>query len=271
MLCPETYSWPFGTHVDGHHFIAQAIQNGAEYIVCQKNVDCKQAKVILVTDSAYALGLLAQAAQGDPNAKLTNLAVTGTNGKTTTSFLVRSVVEQAGFKSGLIEPSLPRRPAFCGIRNDHAGPDYHRPEPPRHGGRWAKFMIIEASSHALDQKRLAGINFTAAAFTNLTGDQLDYIDHGQYLRPRQTFLLIADPCHRHFKCSIRNSQKNCREMSCTHFVVFRSGTRRYLCEIESMNTAAVNSRSSLTIIRKSFYSPPGRHNISNHLAAAGLV
>ena len=91
-----------GTAYDGHDFIEQAVSSGAKYIVSQKAVDCKDAEVIVVEDSAKAVAVLAQASRGKPASKLTSLAVTGTNGKTTVGFLVRSVFQNAGEKCGLI-------------------------------------------------------------------------------------------------------------------------------------------------------------------------
>ena len=98
-----------GTVYDGHAFIAQAVAKGAKYLVCQKggiqNTEYgirKECEIIIVENSAEAAALLAQARAGYPASNLINLAVTGTNGKTTTAYLVRSVIQTAGQKCGLI-------------------------------------------------------------------------------------------------------------------------------------------------------------------------
>jgi UDP-N-acetylmuramoyl-L-alanyl-D-glutamate--2,6-diaminopimelate ligase len=169
-----------GPDVDGHDFIPQVLAKGAKYLVCQSSssvVIPAQAgiQVITVLDSSLALATLAQAANGDPASRLTNLAVTGTKGKTTVTFLVRSCFQAAGQKCGLIgtviydncidvSPAPLTTPDCLTIAQSQA-------QMLKAG---AKFMVIEASSHALDQNRLAAINFHAAAFTNLTGDHLDY-------------------------------------------------------------------------------------------------
>lgn len=164
-----------GTVYDGHDFIDKAVEAGAKYIVSQKLYDCDNAEVIIVEDSSKAAALLAQKIAGNPASKLTNLAVTGTNGKTTVAFLVQSVINTAGLKCGLIgtvqydtgqnvtDAPLTTPDAFTIAKNQKQMID-----------AGMKFMIIEASSHALSQNRLTCIDFKAAAFTNLTGDHLDY-------------------------------------------------------------------------------------------------
>jgi len=185
-----------GTACDGHDFIDQAIAKGAKYIV-QKSGDTRYAirdtqyETIFVDDTATAAGLLAQAVAGNPAEKLTNLAVTGTNGKTTVAFLVRSVIQQArplgacssgagplveGPKCGLIGTVAYDTCAGGSREADMTTPDCMAvarmtAEMVENG---AEYMVIEASSHALSQNRLAGLNFKAAAFTNLAGDHLDY-------------------------------------------------------------------------------------------------
>ncbi len=164
-----------GTTYDGHDFIAQAIANGAKYIVCERTGHCKGSQVIIVDDSSQAAAILAQAAGGNPASKLTSLAVTGTNGKTTVAYLVRSIIQTAGEKCGLIGTII--YDTGSGISQANlTTPDCldiaeAQSQMVKAG---AKYMVIEASSHALAQNRLAAINFKAATFTNLGGDHLDY-------------------------------------------------------------------------------------------------
>ena len=195
-----------GTVYDGHDFIDQALANGAKYIVCQqdrrqKTEDRRQTtggslkqvpndwdalgdgllkassiEIIVVDDSAEAAGLLAQASRGNPASRLTNLAVTGTNGKTTVAYQVRSCIQKAGEKCGLIGTVIYDTCSGGGCEATMTTPNClaiaeMTDEMARNG---AKYMVIEASSHALSQNRLAGVNFKAAAFTNLAGDHLDY-------------------------------------------------------------------------------------------------
>jgi len=168
-----------GTVYDGHDFIDQALANGAEYIVCQSAPDrCahNDAEVIVVDDSTEAAALLAQTLRGNPACQLTNLAVTGTNGKTTVAYLVRSCIQKAGQKCGLIGTVIYDTCSGDSCQAALTTPDCltiaaGQEQMLKNG---AKYMVIEASSHALSQNRLAAVNFKAAAFTNLAGDHLDY-------------------------------------------------------------------------------------------------
>ena len=164
-----------GTTYDGHDFINDAIANGAKYILSRQPCNIKDAIVLTVDNSAKAAAALAQAGKGNPASQLINLAVTGTNGKTTVAYLVRSCIANAGSNCGLIgtvvyDTAAESREAIL------TTPDCltiaEMTEKMLKAGD--KYMVIEASSHALAQDRLASLKFKAAAFTNITGDHLDY-------------------------------------------------------------------------------------------------
>jgi len=176
-VCPgDVFVALEGTSVDGHDFIGQAVRAGAGYVVCQKPIQTDSAVRVEVADTARAGGLLAQASAGYPASKMTNLAVTGTNGKTTVAYLVRSILNAEGkcgmlgtieYDSGDEVFDAPLTTPDCLTVADMTAKMVR-------GG--CEYSIAEASSHALSQDRLAGIDFLAAAFTNLAGDHLDY--HG---------------------------------------------------------------------------------------------
>ena len=153
-----------GTQSDGHDFISQAIENGAKYIVCEHSPDnCPgDVEIVKVENSSVACGIIAQAAQGYPSKNLTNLAVTGTNGKTTVAFLVQSIVETAGKKCGLIGT------VFNNAGNQNMTASMTTPDAvtiaqlqKQMVDAKTQYLAIEASSHSLYQNRLSAINFKA--------------------------------------------------------------------------------------------------------------
>ncbi|MSU61168.1 MAG: UDP-N-acetylmuramoyl-L-alanyl-D-glutamate--2,6-diaminopimelate ligase [Pedosphaera sp.] len=167
-----------GENVDGHDFIHAAIDRGATAVICQQNGFLAQRVTkIKVKDSREALANAAAAYYGNPGARLKVIGVTGTNGKTTVAYMVKQILESAGIKTGLIGtvryevgerviPAHRTTPEALEVQQMLA-------QMLRAG---CTACVMEVSSHALDQKRVHGIEFDAAIFTNLTQDHLDY--HG---------------------------------------------------------------------------------------------
>jgi UDP-N-acetylmuramoyl-L-alanyl-D-glutamate--2,6-diaminopimelate ligase len=165
-----------GCHVDGHDYISDAINRGATAIICERNGFMPQrATKITVTDGREALALAAAAFYQHPSAKLKLIGVTGTNGKTTVAFMVKHILDRAGVKTGLIGT----------VRyeiGDRVFPAQRTtPEAPEVQLMLAQMLragcqacVMEVSSHALDQKRVRGVEFDVGIFTNLTRDHLDY-------------------------------------------------------------------------------------------------
>jgi len=166
-----------GTQSDGHDYIENAVKSGASVIVCETlpEVIHQNVTYIKVKDSAEALGKLAAAWNGNPSEKLTLVGVTGTNGKTTIATLLYHVCRKSGYKAGLIS-------TVCNYINDEEIPaTYTTPDPVELNSLLAKmvetgckYAFMEVSSHAIDQKRIAGLHFDGGIFTNLTRDHLDY-------------------------------------------------------------------------------------------------
>lgn len=164
-----------GTKTDGTLYIKDARARGALAVVSESAVADSPLPVVIVPNAASAASRLAQAFQGHPSATLKVLAVTGTKGKTTVAYLVRHILNRLGHKCGMIgtvelddgqhavEASMTTPPSTEVARLMAAM---------RHNGCHA--CAIEVSSHALHQHRVDGVHFAAGAFTNLTGDHLDY-------------------------------------------------------------------------------------------------
>ena len=269
-----------GTICDGHDFIDQALANGAEYIVCQKGKSsiehrASSIETIVVDDSTEAAALLAQAGRDKPASQLTNLAVTGTNGKTTVAYLVRSCIQKAGQKCGLIGTVIYDTCSCDSCEAALTTPDCltiaaGQEQMLKNG---AKYMVIEASSHALSQNRLAGINFKAAAFTNLAGDHLDYHKTKEdYLTAKTRLFSTLSPD----AVAVLNKQSPQAELIAKQT---QANILWYAIDeladitahIESMDTNGTVFTLKYThqssIVRTPLL---GRYNVSNSLAAAGL-
>jgi len=163
-----------GFSVDGHRFAADAVAGGAASVVVERRLDVTVPQV-LVSDSRVAMARMAAAFFGNPADDLLLLGVTGTNGKTTTTFLLDSILRAAGHTTGLIGTIETRvgghvRP---GVRTTPESVDLHRLfAEMRDAGVTA--VAMEVTSHALALKRVEGVVLAAAGFTNLSQDHLDF-------------------------------------------------------------------------------------------------
>lgn len=163
-----------GTGTDGSKYIAQAVQAGAVVVVAEKSIECSVP--LYVTPSASkALALIAANFYKHPAKELSLLAVTGTNGKTTTTHLLESICAAGGGNTGIIG-TIHYRFAGDTYEATHTTPDaleLHRMFR-KMVDAGTDTVIMEVSSHALAQDRVHGLTFRAACFTNLSRDHLDY-------------------------------------------------------------------------------------------------
>jgi UDP-N-acetylmuramoyl-L-alanyl-D-glutamate--2,6-diaminopimelate ligase len=164
-----------GERVDGHRFVEQAIKAGAVAVVAQATVASGPLPFVQVADSRKALGFLGSRFYGDPSARLKMIGVTGTNGKTTTTYLCKSLLEGIGRRVGLIgtvgyqigQETIPASHTTPGALDLQA-----LLAKMVEGGLNA--AVMEVSSHALALDRTAGCEYDVAVFTNLTQDHLDF-------------------------------------------------------------------------------------------------
>lgn len=167
-----------GSARDGHDFIRLALSAGAAAIVCENSSRLPADGSIphaVVRDSHEALGRLAQGLKGFPGRKLTCIGVTGTNGKTTVTHLIRSILSDAGHRTalvGTISYETGRRSISAGMTTPDAVELAEMMGEMVDSG--VTHLVMEVSSHALDQRRTAGVEFDVGVFTNLSGDHLDY-------------------------------------------------------------------------------------------------
>ncbi|MFC4305641.1 UDP-N-acetylmuramoyl-L-alanyl-D-glutamate--2,6-diaminopimelate ligase [Cohnella boryungensis] len=165
-----------GHTVDGHDYAEQAIAAGAAALVTSRELPIG-APQLIVQDTRHALAILSDYYYGRPSSKLRPIGVTGTNGKTTTTYLVERIWADAGVSAGVIGTIETR---YGGKSYPMSGttPDVLELQRILNGmvDAGTERCVMEVSSHALDQGRVKGCDFRTAIFTNLTQDHLDY--HG---------------------------------------------------------------------------------------------
>lgn len=165
-----------GGETDGHNYVADAVQRGAVAIVCERVQELGNGvAVVQVQDSRRALALMSHCWYGFPARDMTIVGVTGTNGKTTTTFILKSLLESRGETVGLIGTTGNY------IGNEVLPTNFTTPEAPELCALFARMrqagirtVVMEVSSHGLALERVAGVEFSGALFTNLTQDHLDF-------------------------------------------------------------------------------------------------
>jgi UDP-N-acetylmuramoyl-L-alanyl-D-glutamate--2,6-diaminopimelate ligase len=166
-----------GTQVDGHQFIAEVIEKGCTVIVCEELPHhlLDEVTYVKVKNASQALALMASVYYGEPSKELELVAVTGTNGKTSVATLLYKLFREFGHHVGLLS-------TVNNIINDEIIPSTHTtPDALAINELLAKmvdagctYCFMEASSHAIHQNRVAGLEFAGVVFTNITHDHLDY-------------------------------------------------------------------------------------------------
>lgn len=180
-----------GTASDGHAFIETAIDSGAAAIICEDLPKQLRAGItyVRVADSRHALAIMAGNYYDHPDRKLKLIGITGTNGKTSVATLLYKLLHALGHKSGLISTVDIR------IGSEVVAATHTTPDPLRLNELLAQMVevgishcVMEVSSHAVVQQRIAGLRFVLGVFTNITHDHLDY--HGTfdaYIHAKKTF------------------------------------------------------------------------------------
>lgn len=169
-----------GTKVDAHDFVSKVVEQGCLAVVVDREMDLPATVTqLVVPNSAKALGELAHAFYGFPSRDLKLVGITGTNGKTTTTTLLHNLYTELGYKAGLLSTVVNK------IGTEEIPSTHTTPDPIALNALLADMVaqgcthcFMEVSSHAVSQYRIAGLEFTGAAFTNITHDHLDY--HGTF-------------------------------------------------------------------------------------------
>jgi len=265
-----------GLVADGHDFIGTALSRGAAAIVAQKAVAAEQ-QVIIVRDTRKALGELAARFYGNPAQQLFMIGITGTNGKTTTAYLLESMLSAAGFTVGVIGP----------INYRYSGQTFDNPVTTPESADLQRILaemknsgithvIMEVSSHGIHLQRIRGCRYDIGIFTNLTQDHLDF--HGtmaaywnckqklftEYLRPKDGVAVINSDDARGADLAGR--------LHPTPVTVGRASR----CKIKPMDeqydlsgiTAEISTPAGAFQCRSPLV---GRHNLENILCAVGAA
>jgi UDP-N-acetylmuramoyl-L-alanyl-D-glutamate--2,6-diaminopimelate ligase len=258
-----------GTRVDGHDFAATAIELGASLIITARPVELPgESAIVRVENPRAAMAQLAARFHGEPAEKLNLIGITGTNGKTTVAFIVREILRGAGHRCGLIgtvEYDLGDR-VIPAARTTPESLELHAyfSGMLRAG---CETCVMEISSHALVQHRVAGLEFQTTAFTNLTQDHLDY--HGdmeKYFAAKRT-LFTQQPADGKRIVNVDSpfGQRLADEFAATTF-------GEAVSDLQITQHKLGQQQTEFTLAGVDFTMPLiGRHNVSNAAAALGIV
>ncbi|MDA8160930.1 MAG: UDP-N-acetylmuramoyl-L-alanyl-D-glutamate--2,6-diaminopimelate ligase [Desulfobacteraceae bacterium] len=246
-----------GLAADGHDFASQAAAKGATALVVNRSrmatldLGGRDIPMIGVDDTREALGRMACAFYGHPGRGLVMIGLTGTNGKTTTTFLLEAIIRAAGGAPGVIGT------INCRYQGQEAAASFTTPEPLELQAQLARMraagvthVVMEVSSHALALGRVSGLDFDAALFTNLTRDHLDFHrdmeDYYQakrrlftdHLRPGATAVIIDDGEQdggwgRRLKAELRHLPGGPRVISCGFLASHEVSVQKPLLGLDS--------------------------------------
>lgn len=180
-----------GTATDGHTFMDAAIEKGAVAIVCEQMPASKKEGItyVQVDNSAVAVGWMAHQFYGEPSGNFKLVGVTGTNGKTTIATLLFKLFASLGYKCGLVS-TVQYQVGDTIIPSTHTTPDaisLNRLLKQMQDAGCA-YVFMECSSHAIEQQRIAGLQFAGALFSNITHDHLDYHKtFDEYIRVKKSW------------------------------------------------------------------------------------
>lgn len=260
-----------GSNSDGHDFAADAAQKGAAVIISQRDMGLDNQIVVHDTHRAYADGCAAYFGNAADSLKL--IGITGTNGKTTVTYLVKSVLEQLGKKVGLIgtiqnmigDDELPAKNTTPDAYELHS---LFR----KMVDAGCEYCIMEVSSHALDQKRVNGLHFEVAGLTNISQDHLDY--HGtmdNYIAAKKKLFSMCD-------IGVFNADDACCEQlmegvpckTITYSV--NNGVSDYIakgmtCRSDGVNFELIGD----SVISRIKLKTPGKFSVYNGLCAVSMV
>lgn len=183
-----------GGKTDGHAYAEEAVKNGAVLIVCERQLAMPVSQIV-VPSTREALAICASHFYGEPSRSLNMIAITGTNGKTTTSYMLRSILQSAGKRVGVIGTlgaSFEGKEWALGLTTPDPIQLHTVLSAMQKAG--AEYVVMEASAHALHFEKLSGIYFSACIFTNLSQDHLDFFQTMQAYKNAKLRLFEEERC-----------------------------------------------------------------------------
>lgn len=259
-----------GYKTDGHNYISEAVKRGALVLIVGESVEVpKGITIIKTSDTRDALAKVSSAYFGYPSRSMKLIGVTGTNGKTTTTYLIKSILDKKGFKTALLgtisniigdrvvdakrttPESYDLQQMFCDMRDE--GTDY---------------CIMEVSSHSLELKRVAGCNFNVGIFTNLTRDHLDF--HVTFENYFNAKMKLFDQSR---IAAINMDDEYGREILSRVKIPVITYSEKANGDVRAINVEITSKNSKFTLMYKDdkvqiSLPLPGRFNVYNALAAA---
>ena len=267
-----------GEHSDGHLFALKAHSLGATALLCERplyDIDIPQ---LICTDVRRNMGRVASLLYDEPVSKLKMIVITGTNGKTTSTFMVKSILENTGIKTGLLgtvwcDDGLVREDA------EHTTPEGSDLQSWLHRmvTNGCSACVMEASSHAISQGRIDGVLYDRAGFTNLTVDHLNYhIDMESYFEVKRSLFnkYMRNDWLAAVNIDDSYGARLYRELGerCVSYSLFDSGADFYACvkkaSVEGMEAEIrMPDHRNMTDVRLPLI---GMHNVMNALQALSL-
>jgi UDP-N-acetylmuramoyl-L-alanyl-D-glutamate--2,6-diaminopimelate ligase len=261
-----------GTRADGEAFLEDAVRRGAAAVIAEN--DCRLSSPVpfgIVPCAREALARLSALRWGDPARRLVLFGITGTNGKTTTSFLLAHILRKAGHPTAVIGTTgCYDARGFRPVSNTTPGPPELHEILADFADRGSTHAVMEVSSHALVQKRTVGLDFRAALFTNLTRDHLDYHGGMEDYRAAKSLLFrgLSAEAHAVFNADDPASsvlRESCAAAPCFYGMAesadFRAEDARGDGSGTRFTLAHGGERCEVAL------SLPGRYNVYNALAA----
>lgn len=259
-----------GNTFDGHDAAVQMLEKGCAAVVCERDLGLD--KQILVEDTRAAFPLLCSAWFGHPERELALIGVTGTNGKTTITTVIKKVLDGFGFKVGLI-----------GTCQNEIGDEIiptarTTPEPydlyelfRKMADAGCKYVVMEVSSQGLEQKRVQGCRFSVGVFTNLTQDHLDV--HGtmeNYYQAKKLLFDISDTAI--INIDDESGVRYTKEIPCPYKTYSAVGNADFMAADVVLSTAGVKYVFGDGKVRKNVsFNMPGLFNVSNSLAVIACM